>query len=293
MIRGSSGILFLLLGIIIIGAFFLVGGISSLPLTPNNTTETVEPILETQGAGRGNDGLQLQTLKFKSCAKIANVDLLLDRSGSFGYLTTLNIPKIARLREAVKALAANLNDQSIFGFQSFSSLNNGNDLKNDVPISLVKDIKQIISSKLDALRANGGTPTADALNFSLSLLKEAVAKYPDRKFNFIFVTDGAPCPGFGCTGRAGKDQDPRTYTPNPADEIKKLGINIYTVGVYGKDPNTGILESTNPRFTELLQGIATTPANYFEARTGEETPQILAQISNKICKEPGGTVATP
>lgn len=288
--RGSSGILVLLLGVVIVGAFFLVGGIPQLPLSQTDQSGTVELVAETPGAGRSN--LQLQTLKFRNCTNIVSVDLLLDRSGSMKYKTLSGEKKIKRLTQAVQALADNLTDQSIFGFQSFSG-EAGRDisLTNDVPISYFKDVKKIIPQKLKDLTPDGATPTSDALKFSLPLLREAVVKYPDRKFNFIFVSDGNPQPS---------SQDPRLpqNAPNPADEIKKLGVSVYTVGVYGingdiSSPDYGKLESKNSTLTELLKSLASRPENYYEASTGDEITQILSQISNKICKDDGTTSTAP
>lgn len=278
----GSATLFLLLGIIVIGAFFLVGGFSGFNLSETKDNEQ-EGELITEPEGPFRNSLQLQTLKFKQCQSLINVDLLLDRSGSMDALTASKVTKIKRLQEAVLSLTNKLSDNSIVGIQSFSgpytTTATDNHISDDVPISYYKDVKGIIKPKVNALLALGATPTHDALAFSYEKLKEALPKFPDRKFNFIFVTDGAPCPGAtgGPNCPAGPDQDPRKYTPNPADEIKKLGINVYTLAIYTPQ------QTKDPKLKELLLSIASKPENYYEASTGDEVGSLLKTIAEKIC----------
>lgn len=222
-------------------------------------------------------GLQLRTLRFQECASTVTIDLLLDRSGSMSDPTPSGIQKIQRLKEAVSSLVANAKDTSIIGFQSFSS----DSITNDVPISYYKDVKNLVSAKLSALFPSGGTPTHDALDFSYNILKDSIPKFPkDRKFNFIFVSDGAPCPGVGCLGRPGQDQDPRKFTPNPADEIKDLGVNVYTVGIFSPQDRAQAFQ-----MEDLLKSVASSPDNYYAADSGDKVKQLLTQISNRICAQ--------
>jgi len=273
-LRGSVTITLLLI-IVIAGSIMLAGGIFPKLKEPLPDAEEAIPDMSSITPG-GKDSLQLKTLKFKKCSGQTTVDLLLDRSSSMSLYTPSGQTKISRLKEAMLALTNKLSDSSIIGIQSFSSLS----ITDDVTISYYKDVKGIIPSKVNALIANGSTPTHDALTFSLGKLKEALPKFPaERKFNFILVSDGAPCPGVGCPQNPGADQDPRKYNPNPADEIKNLGVTVYTLGIYDS------AQSRDPKLAELLRSIATKPENYFEAQTGDQTTKLLEAISTKICAQ--------
>ncbi len=246
---------------------------SSTLTEPEDKDVEVELVLETPIPGQ--KGLQLKTLKFKECASTVTMDLLLDRSGSMGRLTPSGTTKIDRLKEAVTELMSKAQDTSIVGFQSFDSFS----ITDDVPISYYRDVKGIIPGKIAALDDGGSTPTHDALAYSLEKLKEATAKFPDRNFNFIFISDGAPCPGIDCPGQPGGDQDPRLFTPNPADEIKKLGVNVYSLGIYEAG------QANLPFLEELLKSVASSPDNYYAATSADDTKRLLSQISNRICSD--------
>jgi hypothetical protein len=270
-------------GMMFTGAFIALaigmGVLLSRGVTPRSVlsdpgeTGDLEVVEETPGANENR--LQLKTIKFRECASTVTIDLLLDRSGSMAWLTPSGVRKIDRLKEAVLALTQNSKDQSIIGFQSFDS----SSITDDVPISYYKDVKALIPIKVAALRPGDATPTHDALEFSYQRLKEAIPKFPkERQFNFIFVSDGAPCPGIGCN-QPGADQDPRKYTPNPADEIKALGVNVYSLGIFtAGDPQTFLLE-------DLLKSIASKPENYYAANSGDDVKKLLTQISNRICEQ--------
>jgi len=243
---------------------------------PENKDAEVELVIETPIPGQ--KGLQLKTLKFKECGSTVTIDMLLDRSGSMGRITPSGIRKIDRLKEAVLELTSKAKDTSIVGIQSFDS----SSITNDVPVSYFKDVKSIIPGKIAALSPGQSTPTHDALTYSYNILKEAIPKFPDRKFNFIFISDGAPCPGIDCPQNITPntpDQDPRLYTPNPADEIKKLGVNVYSLGIYEAG------QANLTFLSDLLKSIASSPSNYYAATSADDTKRLLTQISNKICNE--------
>lgn len=271
--RGQIALL-LLIGIVIFGAFLIVSGGPAFQFAPQGTTPAGEPVEEAPGEQR--DNLQLKTLKFKSCSSQLNIDLLLDRSGSMRNITGSGIPKIRALKEAVKALVAGLDDESLIGLQSFDS----GSITDDVPISPYKNVKSQIPGAIDALQPGNETPTKNALEFSYGKLQEAKTKYPNKKISFIFVTDGIPVPA---------SQDPRLFNPNPADEIKNLNIPIYTIGIHSPSDGSG------NNFTELLRSIATVPGNYYEAPTGDEIARLLSQIKEKICAggNPPAPILTP
>jgi len=269
---------FLILGIAIILGVLLVGGITPFNFqnTPSSQGEFIaEPVVP---AG-GDKSLQLKTIKFKQCSGTVTIDLLLDRTGSMRSLTPSGKTKISRLKEAVIQLTDKLSDSSIVGIQSFSSLpdlrgdksKDKDNFNNDVPISYYKDVKSIIPAKINALMANGNTPTHNALAYSYGFLQQAVPLYKDRQFNFIFVSDGEPVP---------PEQDPRLFTPNPASQIKALGVNEFSLAVYDS------IQTRNPKLAELLKSIASKPGNYYEANNADQVSNLLQQILTKICDEP-------
>lgn len=265
------------------------GILFSRGVTPKSMLSDVDPTEEYEiipiTPDPSQKGLQLKTIKFKACSSAVTIDLLLDRSGSMAFSTPEGVTKMSRLQAAVNSLVEKANDNSIIGIQSFNSDGPANVLVNnitsDVEISFYKDVKAIIPAKVASLTPVGATPTHDALMFSYEKLKTAVAdpRFKDRDFNFVLVTDGAPCPGFGC-GTPGKDQDPRKYDPNPADLIKSLGVNIYTVGIYS--PQDG----DPTQLVRLLRdNIASKPENYFASAGGDDVGVLLKQISNRICSQ--------
>lgn len=286
-----------LLVIVLVGAFYLVGG--SFPsnfLSVSNTP--FDGIPDEKNAQSPEESLQLGTIPFKKCSSIVTMDLLLDNSGSMDFLTPSFTTKISRLQQAVSTLTNKMSDDSIIGIQTFRSIGDDNPqpiLTEPVPISYYKDVKGVLPGAIAGMQADGGTPTYDALTYTYQKLQAALPKFPDRKFNLIMISDGAPCPGIGCTGpRAvqGKDQDPRIYSPNPADQIKDLGVNVYTVGIYSGGI-FGQQDPSEPKLRELLIDIASSPDNYYEAKTGDDVTSLLTQISNKICEGDEALTPTP
>jgi hypothetical protein len=276
--------LYLLLIIVILGAYLMVGGLSDFRNSPVDNSPLGEVINDPPGAGY--DNLQLQTIRFKQCASQVTIDLLLDVSGSMDFPTETNVSKISRLKEAVSNLTNKMGDSSIIGIQTFRGIGEIDlqaSLTDLVPISYYSDVKNTLLSKINSIFANGSTPTHDALAFSFDKLEEAQSKFPDRKFNFILISDGAPCPGVGCPDHpaslAGNNQDPREFTPNPANQIKDLGINVYTIGIYDRN------QAKDTNLENLLIDTASKRGNYFNAGAGDAVKNLLNVIAEKICKE--------
>lgn len=275
-LKGSSTLILLIL-VVIVGSILLVGGIfpSDKGRLPRpGASEVVIDTSQPPQTGLNKNSLQLQTLKFKQCANTITVDLMLDRSNSMSRNTPSGVTKIQRLKEAVNQLVSKLTDTSIIGIQSFSGNDSPSDITNDVPISLYSDVKGQVPGAISNLRPSGNTPTHDALAFSYARLQEALPKFPGRKFNFIFVSDGQPVTGGGHSGT----QDPRDYTPNPAEQIKALGVNVYTVGIYDQG------QADKTQISGLLKDIASKPENYYEATTADDTSKLLTAIAEKICQ---------
>jgi hypothetical protein len=255
---------FLILGLIIILGFFLVGGLT--PFNFHNTpAKEGEFIAEPVVLDNGDSSLQLKTIKFKQCSGTITVDFLLDRTGSMSQPTPTKQTKISRLKEAVLQLTGKLADTSIIGIQSFDS----GSITNDVPIDYYKNNKNAIPAKVNAMQPGLNTPTHDAIAYSYNILNAALPLYKDRKFNFIFVSDGEPNP---------PTQDPRLFTPNPATQIKNLGINVFSLAIYDSS------QAKNTKLSDLLKSIASKPENYYEANNADQVAGLLAKIFEKICQ---------
>lgn len=265
LLRGSITI-FLLLAVIVLGAVLLAGGIFPKE-NPETDPDAQEVIIDESSLATpsGKKSLQLQTLKFRECLGTITVDLLLDHTGSMNKRTPSGVTKIQRVKEAVLALVEKFTDTSVIGIQSFNS----HSIREEVPISYYKDVKDIIPGKINALDARGLTPTHNALAFAYERLRDGMPRFLDRKFNFVFISDGRPEPPSG---------DPRLFTPDPVTQIKALGVNVYALAVYdSKDAN-------DPALRGLMQYIASKPENYFEAETADETKRLLSSITEKICQ---------
>ncbi|MEK7558877.1 MAG: vWA domain-containing protein [Patescibacteria group bacterium] len=296
----SGGLaVFIILGVVFMGSLVMIGGLlpsERKPPPPNYQTGE----LATSPGSSSEPGLQLKTLKFKNitptptptvtsapipsatpipCKNSLTVDFLLDITGSMTSFTPSGFTKVSRLKEAVLAMTQNLTDDSIIGIQAFNSrIISRPDIMDVIPIAYFRDVKRNIPSEINLLVAEGGTPTRNALVFSYNKLAEAIPRFPGRKFNFILISDGAPCPGAGCPGNSGANQDPRLFTPNPADQIKNLGVTVYTVGVYDA------AQAEDPRLSDLLKSIASSPSNYYHARSADEIQSLLTAITGTICK---------
>lgn len=259
-----------LLGVVIIGSILLVSGIGpKYQITPKDPNAGgFVPDIEDKTINEKS--LQLKTIKFKKCESTAAVDFLLDRTGSMSDSAPDGQRKLDKLKEATLTFVNSLSDDSVLGIQTFSS----SGITDDVPIALFRDNKAVAESKIKSLQAMGQTPTTDALRFSLNKLKEGQSKFNDRQMNFIFVSDGEPVPN---------DQDPRLpqNNPDPSQEIKNLGITIYTIGIL--DAN----QIRKGRVQELLKHIASSPEKSFIAPDGNQLVEIYNQIRFELCKKAG------
>lgn len=259
--------LIILIAIVIAGAIYLVGGVFP-HLEQIDTGEqgrVVVPDLEDTEGASSTASLRLKTIKFKQCTETAAVDFMLDRSGSMKQKTPSGETKIQALKDAVTLFIDNLSTDSVIGVQYFSSEGIGNLIE----INEKKNIGDY-SEAIKALPANGQTPTHNALAYSYNRLQNGVQKYPDRDFAFIFVSDGEPVPS---------SQDPRLFDPNPADQIKDLGVEVYSIGILDNN------QIRSGKMKELLTDIASSPDNVYISPNGEDLDNIIAQISQDLCQK--------
>lgn len=281
---------FIILGVVFLGALMITGGLLPSKRKPPPTNyQTAE--LDIPPGSSSQFNLQLNTLKFKNvtppalpttvplvtatptptvpCKKTITLDLLLDISSSMNDLTPSGSTKISRLKEAVLAIAQDLSDNSIIGIQAFNSMIINQPAQMDIiPISYYTSVEGLTPTKVNSLIAKGQTPTYKALVFSYNKLVEALPNFPGRQFNFILISDGKPVPA---------SQDPRLFTPNPATQIKNLGINVYTLGVYTAG------QAKDPLLSDLLKSIASSPSNYYEAQSADQIQALLSAIKTDIC----------
>ena len=291
-LSGQFGV-FVILVLIFIGAFTLVGGF--LPTKDSESKDLQIGSLEGFEEGGVNPALQLRTLKFggassaepppASCTETVALDFLLDLSSSMADYTPTGEKKVERLKESVISITSELNDNTVLGIQSFRGYSSFckqgtpcGDLvfSETIPVSYYKDVKDTIEDKIKALNVRGNTPTYLALKFSFEKLLEALPNFPDRKFHFIFISDGQPVPSHGSSN----SQDPRDHNPNPADQIKDMGIEVYTLAVYNSDQEKN---SKNSPLTKLMISIASKPENFFQSGTADDLEETLRAIAEKVC----------
>lgn len=265
---------FIILGVVFLGALAITGGLIPSKRKPPPSNYQIGE-LDIPPGSSSQFNLQLNTLKFKNitppCENTLTLDFLLDITGSMNSLTPSGRTKLSRLKEAVLAITQNLTDDSVIGIQAFNSNIISQPAKMDIiPISHYGSVKGLIPSRVNALIAGGQTPTYYALVFSYNKLAGALPIFPGRKFNFILISDGEPVP---------LSQDPRKFTPNPANQIRSLvGIeNVYTVGVYDT------AQAGNPALSDLLKSIASSPSKYYEAESADQIQALLSAIKTDIC----------
>jgi len=246
-----------------VGAAVLLtrGVLPKSTLSDPGETGDIEVIVEEPSA-EGDKGLQLRTIKFKECSQTSATVMMLDRSGSMGNPPT----KMASLKEAALSYTSNLSDESIIGIHSFDTIARVEEVK----VSRYGDVKAEVAAKISALTPRDATPTRDALFFSKTILEKAVTDYPDKQFSYIFVSDGRPVDG---SGKDPNSQYPNITSPNPADEIKALGVTVYTIAI-GADA-----------FPDVMRTIATGPETMFSTPTGAELKDIYKKIATRQCNE--------
>ncbi len=261
--RSKGSITFkLILAVIIIGSVLLVSGVfpkeQMTPLDPD--APTFRPKFdEEQDVDRNT--LQLRTIDFETCSQTVAIEMVLDRSGS------MQNQKIQHLKNASLFFISRLPDDAPLGLITYSD-----DVKEEFEIQQYSIIKPRVNGIVQSLRADGFTHTRDAMIRAKSALEVGLPKFPDRQFSLILVTDGVP--NLGGT-EFHPNQDPRT-APNVADEIKNMGVNIYSIGI-----TQGV--ARRQEMLSMLQNISSANG-VFEAPTTAELENIYNQIGFEMCK---------
>ncbi|MEK7571762.1 MAG: VWA domain-containing protein [Patescibacteria group bacterium] len=307
--RGSKspgvGYLWVLFGMIIaIAAGTLLSG-GFLPVDPNGPggPPTLEPYFDPADYGKqeilitpGNfDGqetnLQLKTFMVNTCGQKTAVDFLIDTSGSMQFDNKMN-----RTKEALRFFTDNLIGKSVIGMQTFSA-----EAKEVVPLRYYKDVKEDVSKAIEDLKPGGNTVTRDGFNLAKGKLAAAITsnKYPDYRYALIVITDGIPeippaeqqpdsciikVPDANLTGDRcfAKEQDP-TRAPSVANDIKNMGVDVYTVNIYSDTFPSD--RAMLPYLEALLKESASQPTDthYYNSINGDNLQEIFDNVISNIC----------
>ncbi len=291
----KGGIEIIILGIIIVASFALIGGFSPLVKNPPIDTTIYTPDAEILRGSQNN--LQLKTIKFTSCGSSAAIGFLVDQSGSMGFGTP-GATKEDNLKNALNVFATNFPTEGIAGLNTFSD-HEPPDIHPSVPFNFFKNNKSQFINVVTNMTSNGGTYTKDAFILEKQILDAARAKYPDYKFNLIFISDGVPetrAGNYACPGGPGPSSRYCTAIPSNsppacrcfdtsqdptsiASQIKSSGVRIFTIG-YVRDEDAKFQDD----LTNLMKNIASSPTDFFVAPIDNQITSILQQISVKICK---------
>lgn len=257
-----------LMAVVILGSISLVSGIfPKQQITPQDPNAPVyKPVVEDDPLQK--DSLQLKTIKFEACSQTVAVEMVLDRSGSMKNPST----KIQNLKTASLFFINKLPDDAPIGLVTFS-----NTIREEFPIQKYSDIKVNIQPIIKGLVPSGTTYTRDAMIKAKSALEVGIPKFPGRQFALILVSDGVPeIPG----QQFPPSQDPRT-SPNVADEIKNLGVKVYTIAI-----TQGMPQGVKQQMTTLMKDISS-PNAFFEAPDTSQLQNIYDQIGFQICNVAG------
>ncbi|HVF69607.1 MAG TPA: VWA domain-containing protein, partial [Xanthomonadales bacterium] len=190
---------------------------------------------------------------------------------------------------------ARMTDSSVIGIQIFSTPSN---VREVVPISFYKDVKQQVQNTINTLNPDGATSTRSGFELAKQKLGQVISqnKFPGYKYNLIFISDGVPevqmpenqknsqnclvtAPYQGnirCFARA---QDPRTPTNIPS-EIKGLGVDIYSIGI-----TDSFDQPMKSELLQLMRDASSDPDSkyFYESIDGNDLTTVLDHVLKSIC----------
>lgn len=290
--------------LVIVGAFIASGNLA--PVDPNGAggPPTVEPYYNSSDYPaqhivtpktqplNGQQKLQLQTFQVDNCGDNAAILFVIDTSGSMSY-----VGKLDKTKSAMKYITSKLGGKAVIGIDTFSK-----DVIPEVFLSYYKDVKQPVAKVIQDLSAGGWTRTRDVMEMARDQLSKAIDEneFPGYQYNLILMTDGVPeipdasrhcewsvpdpnlAGGIRCFA---KEEDPR-YPSDVTNEIKALGVDVYTINVY--NPNYKSDKLMKQHLDDLLIEMASTPTDthyyVFNAVTSTTSlNDILKNINNNIC----------
>lgn len=276
-----------------------------VPVDPNGPggPPTLEPYFDPQDYGqqkiilptgaltpdpKGN--LQLKTFTVNTCGQKTAMLFVIDTSGSMQFED-----KMPKTQEALRAFTKNLPGKTALGMITFSA-----QVQDRVPLSYYRDVKGQVATTITGLKPDGWTVTRSAFQRAKQVLSDAITqnKFPGYKYSLILMTDGVPeipqfpdqparqcyvevpdpLVGTRCFSVA---QDPRVPT-NLAQDIKNLGVNIYTIGIYSENSSDRLLK---PYLEKLLKEIPSQPVDkhYFSSPKAENLTKIFDDLVTNIC----------
>ncbi|OGH04576.1 MAG: hypothetical protein A2W22_04910 [Candidatus Levybacteria bacterium RBG_16_35_11] len=279
----SNVFVLVILFIVALFAFYNVGGI--FPEKLNTTgSQGGSYVMVTPVPGSSSQSLQLNFVKFKGCSSTTAVDFLVDRSGS------MEGQKLTLLKQGILSFASKLSDQSVFGLQTFADPPNIV-WKNDINPDLFSNVKSNITNVVCSLQANGATHTKDAFEQTKAVLADTQKRFSERQLAFIFVSDGIPETGTrnNLCRLQGKTElcnsscrcfDPAQDPTQIAEQIKAMGIKIYSIGYVDKNDDF----ATN-QLKGLMERVASSPDKAHMAPNEAEVIKILNDIGYEICSK--------
>ncbi len=194
------------------------------------------------------------------CSIPIDVLLIIDRSGS---MVTIPPPRLPDAKTAAITFVNLLNFSSdIAGLVTFNE-------SARLDQSLTSNKTAVINA-INAINANGTTNIGDGL---LVARQEIVLNGRDNSV-IILLSDGAPnvYPGGFCFVNPSSPTNCTIYAQSQANLTKDAGVELFVVGL-------GVNNFTR----DLLTGIATSPAHYFDAANSTVLESIYLQIAQQVC----------
>lgn len=311
-----------ILGVIILGSAFLVGGMFP---DLNQVTNPLDSFTPKEKKGNKNNGaVQLIQLDAKknprnnnqnnnqnnqnrsnppACQNNGAIALLIDLSASMQASN-----KMTKLKNALKSFSNDLSNTTFVGMYTFASPNVGDknvgtpekEPKQRLPFG--KFNKGSFDRAVGQLKpyvkppADGATYMRDGLEYVSQKISQSKDDNPGKRFSLIFISDGVPeliecveshMPNGVCQPDRNYDytQDP-TLDPNVASQIKNSGVTIYSIAIF--DPSDLIV---TPKLKQIMQTIAgsndpltSQQQLYFESANGDDLAAKYQQISSIVCK---------
>jgi hypothetical protein len=266
-------------------------------IDPNpNGTDPVDPLPtgEGEGEGEGDVGQNCNTLTFNPGDDLLNprIMLVVDKSGSMGDPDSTGTRKWDAARNALEAVATNLDGTVELGMITYPNGDGNNGACNDgiVRVDVGANHANQIINILDGTEPGGGTPTAVTLIDALGALNSLSATGGPRAV--VLATDGGPncneslngdtcrcvAGAGGCSngGQANCLDDANAI--NAAQTLNAAGYPVFVVGEVGSE-----------NFTDVLNGLATAGGTaqsgaikFYAATSQADLEQDLADIAIRV-----------
>ncbi len=211
-------------------------------------------------------------LQKEVCLQPVDVVLVFDRSGSMAFdnLDLIEPEPMVTARQAAVTFVEKLQSENDrIGLVSFAT-----EATKDLPLSIdsnrVKQAVRSVSIQAETISEIYGEHTN--IGNALFLARQEIesnnfANSSDKVV--VLFTDGVP------TRPLGDYPDfPRDHAIEMANDLKSLGVYMYTIGL-----------GEAQRDTEFLQSIATTPDHYYGTPSPDELSEIYQEVALSICEQ--------